>query len=156
MTTRVSKLLLVVFGMLGVVGLAGCGGHHHHAYSQKHPERAYRYVSYRVDSVLDKIDANDKQRDEVHAVKDSVYDDVKTFRKNTKNAGREALAEFKKSSPDRDKLHALVDQRMDEMRIKMHKLVDGLLDVHHTLTPEQRAELMAMIEDRVGDSDEEQ
>jgi hypothetical protein len=146
---RISKLGLVVFGLLGVMTLGACGGHH--AYSAKHPERAYKYVSYRVESVLDDLDATEAQRGEVHAVKDRVYDDIKSLRNNTRKAGRTALAEFKKSDPDGKKLHSLVDARMDEMRIKMHKLVDGLMEVHGTLTPEQRGELIAMIEERVGD-----
>ena len=59
------------------------------------------------------------------------------------NDVREALTELKKDSADANKLHDLVDARMDEMRDKMHGLVDGLIEIHGTLTPEQRAELGA-------------
>src|SRR5262245_5788779 len=117
MSKRLSRIALVVFGLglFGVLALAiaGCGGHQ---YAEKHPERAYRYVSYRVDSVLDDLEATEQQRAEVHGVKDRVYDDIKAFGEHTKKSGRSAFAELKKDSPDKKKLHAMVDERMDEMR----------------------------------------
>jgi Spy/CpxP family protein refolding chaperone len=143
---RTSKLALGALALACSFALAACGGH---PYAERHPEKAYRFVSYRVESVLDDLEANDAQRDRVHAVKDRVYDDMKALRASTRKAGREAIAELKKSSVDAEKLHGMVDARMNDMRDKMHGLVDGLIEIHGTLTPEQRAELIAMIEERI-------
>ncbi len=53
----------------------------------------------------------------------------------------EVLAQWESANPDRARLHALVDQRIDAMRAFAHQAVDAGIEVHGVLTPEQRAKL---------------
>jgi Spy/CpxP family protein refolding chaperone len=56
------------------------------------------------------------------------------------------LDAWKSETPDAAKLHALVDQRADEMRKLAHEAVDAGIEVHGILTPDQRAKLTKKIE----------
>jgi protein CpxP len=138
---------LIAIGVSALM-LTACAARHH-AQSSKHPERAYKLISSRVDSVLDEVDASAAQRDKVHDIKDQVYGDFKTLRKSVKKANLAAFEELKKDDPDAKKLHALVDDRMDEMRDAMHEAADSLIELHGVLSPKQRQELTDMLEERV-------
>ena len=61
-------------------------------------------------------------------------------------ADKEALtAELEKATPDRARIHALVDQTAERMKQHAHEHVDQLLDLHQTLTETQRAQLIEQL-----------
>jgi Spy/CpxP family protein refolding chaperone len=62
----------------------------------------------------------------------------------------EAITQLSSDSPDAQKLHALVDARIDAMRAFAHKITDAALEVHGTLTPQQRKELATEFRERTG------
>jgi Spy/CpxP family protein refolding chaperone len=62
----------------------------------------------------------------------------------------EAFTQLASDTPDAQKLHSLVDARIDAMRAFAHKMTDAALEVHGTLTPEQRKELATEFRERTG------
>jgi Spy/CpxP family protein refolding chaperone len=145
------KTLLVTFAAILGLGAAGaCASRSDHG---ERADKAYGFISSRVDDALDDIDATDVQREKVNAVKDRLFEEAMSLREDNREARLSALEELERDQPDANKLHALVDSRMDEARKMMHEAVDGVLEVHGSLTPEQRAELVAMIEEKMAKHD---
>jgi periplasmic protein CpxP/Spy len=142
------KIALVTFAaVLGLGALSACAARTDPG--SERADKAYGFLTNRVDDALDDLEATDDQRVKVNAVKDRLFDEAMSFRDDNKDARKAAIAEFMRDEPDAKKLHALVDARIDEARKMMHDTVDGMVEVHAVLTPEQRAELASMIEEKM-------
>lgn len=63
-------------------------------------------------------------------------------------AARRATVEAQLASdtPDAARLHAMVDEVADERVALIHATIDRFLELHATMTPEQREQLVATIE----------
>jgi Spy/CpxP family protein refolding chaperone len=107
-------------------------------------------VTWRLNDKLDDLDATDAQRQSIHGVKDRVFNEGLSVMEENRAARAEALTQLESDNPDAQKLHALVDARIDAMRAFAHKVTDAVLEVHRTLTPEQRKELATEIRERAG------
>jgi hypothetical protein len=51
---------------------------------------------------------------------------------------------------DAAQLHQLVDARLPELRAALHQMVDGVAEIHDTLTPEQRRRLVEKVQEMHG------
>jgi len=143
------KKTIAIIALAAVgLGAGACANQTEEQVEQQRTERAYKHMTVRVDEALDDIEATDVQREQVHVIKDQLFDEMKGFRAKSKETREIALDQWKGDAPDADKLHGLVDERMDEMRKVMHKVVDEMIELHGVLTPEQRAEIAAEVEDR--------
>jgi protein CpxP len=107
------------------------------------------FVTDRVDGALDDVDATPEQRARVHAVKDRLLASGQALRAERGADHAELLAAWRAQSPDAAALHARVDARLDALRAFAHQAVDGALEVHATLTPEQREAFAAKVERRM-------
>ena len=105
------------------------------------PERAERFINYRVDSALDDLGATDDQRRKILAIKDSALADGRETFKDHREVRDQLQAEWNKEKPDAARVHALIDARADAMRAMAHKMADNALAVHDVLTPDQRAQV---------------
>lgn len=131
--------LLAVVGVVALAGFrGGCGGHHRGGHD---PERMAAFVTDRVDDALDDIDATPEQRAQIHAVKDRLVEAAVKAHQGRRATHDTILEEWRSASPDAAKLHALVDERVDEMRALAHEAVDAGIEVHGILTPEQREKI---------------
>jgi periplasmic protein CpxP/Spy len=63
---------------------------------------------------------------------------------------RAFLDEWKAASPDKARLHQLVDERVEAFRKVAHEAVDAGVEVHDVLTPEQRAKITKKAERHMG------
>jgi Spy/CpxP family protein refolding chaperone len=136
---------VVATGFVLLTGFrGGCGGHGGHD-----PARMAAFVTDHVDDALDDIDATPEQRAKIHAVKDRLLARGQALREGRAQTHAEVLAQWKSETPDAAKLHAMVDERFEAMRALAHEAVDSGVEVHGTLTPEQRAELTEKIERRM-------
>lgn len=134
---------LVLLG--GVATLAAWrGGHHRHD-----PAEVAEFVTNRVDDALDDLDATPEQRTRLHAVKDRMLTSARGFHEASKGGHEVVLEAWKSPAPDAARLHALVDQRFDELRALAHQAVDAGVEVHGVLTPEQREKVTRKIERRM-------
>jgi Spy/CpxP family protein refolding chaperone len=137
-------LVLLALGLVTLTAFSGggCFGHH----GRKDPGEVAAFVTNRVEDALDDLDATPDQRARIMAVKDRMLEAAKQVHAE-QGATHEALAEaWKSDAPDAAKLHALVDQRAEEMRKLAHQAVDGGIEVHDVLTPEQRAKVTRKLE----------
>jgi len=116
------------------------------AHRMHDPAEVAAFVTDRVDDALDDLDATPAQRTQINAVKERMLGAAMSHRE-TRQETRDALvAEWKAEKPDAARLHALVDQRAAEMTAMAHQAVDAAVEVHDTLTPEQRAKVTKKIE----------
>jgi periplasmic protein CpxP/Spy len=138
-------------GLAGIVLLTGfhggCGGRGH----GHDPAAIQAMVTEHLDDMLDDLDATPAQRERIQAVKDRLLANGLAMRGARQAAVQEVLAQWKSDQPDVARLHALVDERVDAFRTFAHEAVDGAVEVHGTLTPEQRAKITKKAERRMGD-----
>ncbi|NOK02141.1 periplasmic heavy metal sensor [Myxococcus xanthus] len=116
----------------------------------KDPERVKQLVTWKLDDKLDTLDATESQRQSIHAVKDRLFSDGVQLMQEHHAVREEAFQQLASDTPDRQKLHALVDARIEAMRAFAHQATDAALEVHGTLTPQQRKALAEQFREHVG------
>ncbi|HSN90474.1 MAG TPA: Spy/CpxP family protein refolding chaperone [Anaeromyxobacteraceae bacterium] len=141
-------------GAAGIAAIAllagfrgGCGGHAH----GRDPAEVAAFVTDRVDDALDDLDATPEQRQRIHAAKDRLLSEGARLRGTRGETHREILAQWDSERPDAARLHALVDARIEEVRALAHQGVDAAVEVHATLTPEQRARVSRKLHRHAGE-----
>jgi protein CpxP len=145
LTTTAATLLAAGAVVTLVAWGGGCHRSHRHD-----PAEVSAFVTDRVDDALDDLDATAEQRTRLHAVKDRMLASGLKFHDASKGGKEVVLEAWKSPNPDAARLHALVDQRFDEMRALAHQAVDAGVEVHGVLTPEQREKVTRKIERRMG------
>jgi Spy/CpxP family protein refolding chaperone len=113
------------------------------------PERAERFVHWRVDSALSSVDASEAQKKQIDDIVDRLMAQAKPLMEENRRARKEALALLESPNPDAAKAHALLDQRLDALRAFGHSAIDGVMQAHGVLTPEQRAKLAERAKQRM-------
>lgn len=143
-----AAVVAILAGATVLTGFAGgCHGHGRHG---RDPAAMAAAVTKHVDEVLDDVEATPAQRTKVHEVKDRLLASARQVHEGH-DADRAALLDaWRSPNPDRAALLARVDARIDAMRAFAHQAVDGALEVHATLTPEQREQLAKKVERRMG------
>jgi Spy/CpxP family protein refolding chaperone len=140
---KTPPVLAVTAGFVLLTGfIGGCGGHHH----GRDPAEVAAFVTDRLDDALDDLDATAAQRQQLHAIKDRLLAGGQELRAGHRAARDEVLAQWRSETPDRARLHALVDQRIEALRDFAHEAVDAGVDAHAALSPEQRAKVTHKIE----------
>ncbi|MBN2493876.1 MAG: Spy/CpxP family protein refolding chaperone [Deltaproteobacteria bacterium] len=104
-------------------------------------------VERRLNGMLDAIEASDAQRTQIVAVKDRMLGELHKMKAGHKQDIQLAVAEVRKDEPDREKLHRVLDARIDAHRAFAHQALDAVLDVHAVLTPAQRAAVLDKMEE---------
>lgn len=132
--------LLAAMGFATLTGFGGWGHGH------RHGRDPAAFVSSRVDDLLDDLDATPDQRTRILALKDRLVDAGKKVHMAKGDVHDTVLGEWKSANPDAQKLHALVDERIDAMRGFAHQAVDAGIEAHGVLTPEQREKLTRKVE----------
>ncbi len=125
----------------------GCGRHPGHADAA----RVDRFVTAHLDDALDDLDATAPQRARVHELKDKLLKDGAALHQGQRDARRQLVAQWDSAAPDAARVHALVDARIDALRAFAHQAADAGLELHHLLTPEQRAKVSKRIHRRMDD-----
>ncbi len=139
----------ITIALLAAVPLVavGSGMAYAHWGKDRHVERAQRFIKWRVNDMLDEIDATDEQSERVNAVVDGLIRDAIPMIEEH----RRARGEFKEmffSDTDPEQVHAAIDQRMAKFSELAHKAADAALEVRGTLTPEQLDELKELLPER--------
>jgi periplasmic protein CpxP/Spy len=131
------KLALAASALLAVALLTGFRG----GGWGRSPERIQQIITWKLDDKLDDIDASDAQKQSIHALKDRLLTDGQRLMGEQQATRLEVLTQLESDRPDAQKLHAVVDARIEAMRAFAHQVTDAALEVHRLLTPEQRKEL---------------
>ena len=104
-------------------------------------DRFERFVEWKVEDMLDEVEATDDQRDRVRAIATAALADMGEFR-DFRREGREALVEaLTQETVDRATLEALRQQKLGVADRASQRLLTALADAADVLTPAQRAEL---------------
>ena len=139
-----SRLISTLFAMTALVLLtgfySGCSRR------DRDPAEVAAWVEERVvsraDDILDDVDASEPQRKTVIAATQRVVREAVALRGVGNESRQLILGEWKAQRPDGDRMHRLIDRRIDDLRKVLHMAADAFVEVHETLTPEQRAEVL--------------
>jgi Spy/CpxP family protein refolding chaperone len=137
-----TSVLAVALLAGGTLALTAFRGHHD-------PARFDRFVSHRIDDMLDDVHATDAQRQKIGAIRDRLLADAKTLHAGRGDAVKALLAQWQADRPDAARVHAVVDGRADAMKRFADEVSDAVLQVHGILTPEQRAQITKKLQRRV-------
>jgi Spy/CpxP family protein refolding chaperone len=135
---------VVLAGFLTLTGFAAhrCG---------HDPERMRSRVTARVEDALDDLEATPEQRTRVLALADRMLQDGAAAREGHHEAVKALAGQWDQAAPDAAAVHALVDARVDALRKLAHEAADAGLQLHATLTPEQRAKVARKVARFTGD-----
>ncbi len=139
--------------LLGMVPLAtaGCHGHgYHRAHDDMSEEEMQNEVRRGVQFVLDRVDASDAQVQAVTRVLQDAVPDMRAFRQERKALSAEMQIALRKQNVDRDELEQLRVKGLDLADRVSVRGVALLADVADELSPEQRANLVALWKRRAG------
>jgi protein CpxP len=134
---RKRLLWIVPVALVGFLTLTGFAAHR----CGHDPERMRARVTARVEDALDDLDATPEQRARVIALKDRMLQDGAAAREGHHAAVKALAGQWDQATPDAAAVHALVDARVDALRKLAHEAADAGLELHATLTPEQRAKV---------------
>ena len=140
------KIAIAASAVLAVVLLSGFRG----GGWSRDPERIKQMITWRLDDKLEDLEATADQTKAVHTVKDRLFDEGKLLATEHQATRLEVLTQLESDYPDAQKLHSLVDARIDAVRAFAHKVVDAAIEVHRVLTPEQGKELSPQYRQRMG------
>ncbi len=150
MKTR-NKLLVAGSAVLAVVLLSGFRGGHFGGpgWGARNPERVKQMITWKLDDRLEALDATEAQKQTFHEMKDRLFEDGTRLFEEQKDARKEMLAQWESPTPDAQRVHALVDARVDAFRAFAHKLADAAIEAHRILTPAQRQQVSAHVHERM-------
>jgi Spy/CpxP family protein refolding chaperone len=145
-----NKILVAGSALLAFVLLTGFRGGGMHGWGgPRDPERVKQMVTWKLDDRLEGLKASDAQKEAIHGLKDSLFEDGKRLFEEQKGAKAELLNQWESANPDSKAVHALVDARLDAFRAFAHKVADAALEAHRILTPEQRQQVTAQVRERM-------
>ncbi len=149
---KTKTMILAAAGVALVVGLAAAatqmhGGHAGHGPHAPEGAMAVPHVlAWVVDSALEGKGVSDAERSRLLAIKDRVLSQAQELQAAHAAAHEEFKGQWSADRMDADRLHALVDARVEDLRRVLHTTVDGLVETHDTLTPEQRRAVIERLE----------
>jgi Spy/CpxP family protein refolding chaperone len=144
-TQSKNKWLLPLGAFAGLFLVAGLATARGPGWMGRDDAKAMKFASYMVDDVLDDLDATDDQRDEVHAIKARLFKKAVAMKADKEKTREEVKAILASDNPDGERLHAIVDNKSQEMTKLAHEVADAALELHDVLDEEQREELAEII-----------
>ena len=142
-----AKLLLLGATAAGSGAVLGAGAVHgyarHCSHGGRHGAMAHKFVDFMVNEKLDEIGASDAQKQKVREIKDRLMTRGEALRGERVSAHKEILEQLSRDQPDAERVHALVKERTESFARFADDVASGVLELHATLTPEQRQKLLA-------------
>jgi Spy/CpxP family protein refolding chaperone len=147
LSKTVSGKVLKLTGAAGVLAggfllLTGFGpGQGGLGHGWRSPEKIDKFVTFRLNDMLDDIKATPQQRAAVLASKDKVLSSFLQNAESRKETHHQIVEQWKSSNPDAKAIHAAIDAQIEKTRALAHQAADEALAVHAILTPEQREQI---------------
>jgi Spy/CpxP family protein refolding chaperone len=104
-------------------------------------------IADKIDGILDELQATPEQRDRIRAILDDLHQEIEGRKGEPLAFLDQLFTELKRDNPDAPKLSALLDGQIDQVRGLAHKVLDSVLQVREVLTPAQREQVSAKIEE---------
>jgi periplasmic protein CpxP/Spy len=136
--------LLVVAGIAAGIAAIAVACSHGGMHGRMSPQRMKTVVEWKVNDVLDDIDATDAQRRQVVAAANKVLADFAQLHAKAEASHQAILGELAESRPRAEVIDRVIDERTADFNAFLHRSVDTLLAAHAVLTPDQRRDLVAM------------
>jgi protein CpxP len=108
------------------------------------PERMKTIATWKVNDVLDDVDAISAQRKTILDATYKVLADFQKLHAQSEANHEKLLAELESSQPRAEVFHAMIDERTEAFNAFLHRSVDTMLTANGVLTREQREQLVAM------------
>ena len=134
--------------VLGGVVAVACS---HGGRGKMTPARMKTMVTWKVNDVLDDIDATSAQRKVVLDQTYKVLADLEKLHAQSEANHEKLIGELVSSQPRAEVIHAMVDERTDAFRAFMHRSVDALLVANAALSIDQREQLAAKVREHMQD-----
>lgn len=141
--------VVILGGATVLSGFAGGCRWHGHGVHGRDPAAMAAAVTEHVDEALDELDATPAQRTKIHEIKDRLLARAQATHQGHEQDHAALLEAWRSPNPDRAALLARMDARIDGIRALAHEAVDDALEVHATLTPDQREKLARKVERRM-------
>ena len=142
-----NKLLIAGSAVLAFVLLTGFRGGHFGG--PRDPERVKQMITWRLDDRLEHLNATEQQKQAIHGLKDSLFEDGKRLFEEQQGARAELVEQWESPTPNAQAVHALVDARLEAFRAFAHKVADAALEAHRIFTPEQRQQVTTQVRERM-------
>ena len=141
--------IAAIAGIAAVVStglVTACGGPHC-GHRGADPARMESFALWHVNETLDELDATEAQRRVILDRTRAVVRDAIALHDSHDDGHEVVRAELATGAPEADRLHALLDDRLDEVRAFGHRTIDRALEAYETLDADQRDALLAELED---------
>jgi len=122
--------------LIAALGAAGCGGERRGHWRDEH-----RSATRQVDRALDWLDLEGAARERARVAAVRLAGEADGMRADATRLADEALAQWQRDQPDAAALHRVLDEQLEALRARAHRVVDDALELHATLDAEQRAEV---------------
>ena len=142
MKLRKRTIVIITAGTLLIGGVAACKHKMHSASAEERGE-------WVVDKVSKELELNDSQRIKLVEVKDQFIAVRKSMRSDREEVRKEVLAMLEQPTMDREKVNAMVNQKIAIVSEKSPSIIDAIGNFYDSLDDSQRAELSEFIEEKM-------
>ena len=101
-----------------------------------------RHVEWRIDGMLDEVEASDAQREQVQGIVKAAMADLDEFRALKREGRQDLIAALSKETVDRAELETLRQRKLETVDSMSQRMLTALADAADVLTPAQRQELV--------------
>jgi periplasmic protein CpxP/Spy len=136
--TKKKKLLLasgLALSMIAVAGVAVAG-------PSGGPKGRGGFPGMMMLRLYADLDLSEQQELKVIRARRDLKAQAQEARKDTQASIGVAIEELNKANPDSQKMHSIADEAIKRFSKIVHSGIDQALDIHASLTPEQRAKLV--------------
>jgi periplasmic protein CpxP/Spy len=152
-----SKLALAALAVAVTgTGALGLGVYRAHAdggfrgHGRRH-EMLAKFIDFAVNEKLEEIQATPEQRQKVLELKDRLMAQGKALHDERGEVRQQVLALLSQDDLDEEQVRSLVKERTEAITRLADTAADAVIELHKTLTPEQRAKLIADIREHMAE-----
>jgi Spy/CpxP family protein refolding chaperone len=137
-------VLALATGGMGLFSLGAWRVHAQGGFPGHRPHlMARRFIDFMVNEKLNEIGATEAQKEKVREVKDRLLNDGRALRESHAALREKVLLLLAQDHPDAAQLKALIRERTEALSRFGDETADAIVEIHGTLTPEQRQKLLA-------------
>lgn len=125
------KLFVVVIGVVMAIGFLSWGAYAHRSHGH-----------HRMDWIAKRLKLDDQQKVKLEAVHEAMRQARQEFRDERVGLLDEVTAQIKSDQLDQAKVLQLFEQRLVRMNQAAPQIIAKVAELHATLTPEQKAEVI--------------
>ena len=98
--------------------------------------------------LLAQLDLTEDQQAALEALRDDVIAEMKALDAERKESRRDLVEQLVSGELSRKQVHAILDERVAAKAAMTHDILDRILDIHASLSPDQLADLQQLLEER--------